>query len=231
MAKFRSFLVEPSGTIGDVTFVRTRNGNYMRAARGSKTKAVCNSALQNQVSRNDIVNGAAKLVHNFIKAYTPHFKQSNLWQSILKRIRRAEQDNLLSLLRAVEGLEVHERHPLEQMIPDAAINVQLSDDILTIGLQTPFKPWFNLPDEPNCYYYEMHILFINASKVAIKTETIDSGWVTPKAHQRAFEMAFEVPSSARYYVVLLKLQGGFGKVAVEDFRSMGVRVMKVGERN
>lgn len=230
MAKNHALFFDPSGTIGGITFVRTRNGSHMRSPRGTFKKAECNNTLKAVNARNHIVNSAAKVVHDCIKAYERNFKQSNLWQVMVGRVRQSQRDDLLSLLKPLEGLEVNKDYALERIAPDTKVDVQTGNGVLTISLNALYNPWFDLPHDPRYYYYELHVLFINAKKTAIKTETINTGWIDMQQPRFVFEMAFEMPVMAAYYVVLLKVQGGDIKKAIEDHRSMGVKVVSVGKR-
>jgi hypothetical protein len=229
MAKAKFTLVDLSGTIGGLTFVRTRNGDFARAKRGTYTSVECNDSLKVQSSRTTLINDAAKLVHDLIKFYVKGFKKSNLWQEMLSLVRTSAANDLLSMLKPLEGLEAHGKYKISSINPGAVVNVTYVNGIMTMELMCSQEPHFPLPDEPDCYYYELVVLFIDAAKCPMKTERMNTGWLNTKEPKLRFEMAFETPAEWKYYVVLLKAQAGCNEQEIADFRAMGMRVMKVGE--
>lgn len=227
MAKNKSTFFDVSGCIEGFTFVRTRKGKYVRRARGTYKEAACNDKLKSVYKRNGVVNHAAKLLHDAVKTYAPDFKQSNLWQVILKRVRTGKADDLLSLLAPLKGLEIHTRHTLKKL-SDAECEVAVDNNVMTYSVRAKCDPDFKDSLRADSYYYELCTLFIDAAGKSLDMETVNSGWLDVAHPKALFEISFEAPAEARYYVVVLKMQGGSGGEDIIDIRATGMRVDAVG---
>jgi hypothetical protein len=124
---------------------------------------------------------------------------------------------------------VNKKHKLETIVSHAQLDVLHEAGTMTILLNSLYAPWFSLPEMPDSYYYEMYILFIDEDKQTIGTENIVTDWVMLNEPKLKFEMSFEIPVRTKYFVAMLKVQGGMYEIEIEDFRSVGMRVMKVEE--
>jgi hypothetical protein len=229
MAKNKSTFFDPSGTLEGFTFVKMDKGNFIRRPRGSLTPVKCNDSLQAQSRRTPIINKAAQLVHNAIIEYAGAFKKSDLWQDMQGLIRQSKQNDLLSLLQPLEGLEVHQRHLLQKIVADVVIDLTQTGSVVTMQVNAVNEPQFRLPYPVDSYYYEIFALFISEKWEKLDTEKITTGWVPIDDPRVAFEMSFIAPEKVKYYVLMLKVQAGKLGEEVRDFRAMGIRVMMVGE--
>ncbi len=89
-------------------------GEHTRAARGTKTPVGLNEAFAKYNTRTVMVNSTAKRVHDFLKDCGNGFKEAMLWQIMLSRMRKANTDDILLLLKSLEGMELNSRYPLSR---------------------------------------------------------------------------------------------------------------------
>jgi hypothetical protein len=87
-------------------------GKHIRAARGSKTTATVNDVLSAHAEKTNTLNAAAKTVHDLLKLYSDIFREGQLWQNILSRMRKAKHTDFEELLYTLNGLELNSRYAL-----------------------------------------------------------------------------------------------------------------------
>ncbi len=220
-------IFQVNGTVNGITFVKGKKGRHTRMARGTYTKAECNDILKAVSNRNSIVNGAARLPHDFIRAYASGFKQSDLWQVMLSRMRSCKTNDFLSLLQTLEGMEVNVLHRLEKIQPEIQVNVETNKEIVTISYKAVYAPMFKLPQMPDCYYYVLHLMFVDGEYKPLPPLTLNTDWISMQEPRQNFELSFEIPGAAKYCMALLTIQGGIKNKRVEDFRTTGMQVVKV----
>jgi hypothetical protein len=228
MARNGRSIFKFSGSLGDVTFVRTKKGTIVRARRGTHKEAEINDAYKAENGRNGVVNNAAKLVHDIVRVYAGPFKKGDLWQDMLSRIRKCKSDDLAPLLKTLEGLEVNPAYGLDKIVAPAQVEVQYGAGMMTLTLHHSDKLYFELPANPKSHYFELLALLITEDRYLAEVLTINTGW-RKNGEDKQFEASFEIPPVTRHYVIILKVQGGDNEKPTPDMRAMGMRVAKVGE--
>lgn len=227
MAKQKKGLFELSGTIGGITFVHTKRGTIVRRTRGSIKKAVCNERLQEECNRNGIVNSTARLVHDFIARYAKSFKQSNLWQQMQRSMRKSFTNNVYGLLQTLEGMEINPNYPMHKIAGQAEVLTETAEGIMTVEIRAGNLSFTNTLNV-DCFYAEATLLFGDDEARLVETIQVNTDWLLLKNSTRAFITSFEIPAGSRNYALLLKVQGGKNEKAIEDKRTMAIRLMKVG---
>src|SRR6516164_9593677 len=100
-------------SISDVVQVNSYTyGKHTRAARGSKTIATINDVLSAHAEKTNTLNTAAKAVYDVLKLYSKGFREGQLWQAILSRMREAKLVHFEALLHTLERLELNSRYAL-----------------------------------------------------------------------------------------------------------------------
>ena len=226
MAKLQPGLVRISSTIGNMTFVQTKKGTYIRAPRGSKKAATCNDSLTRSYQRNHIVNPVVQLVHDVVKAYAPSFKKSDLWHDMNSRVRKCASDVFIDLLQQLEGVEVNPVYALGRISPAAMVEVQHGGGAITLRVHNRFVA-FDAALHADRMYCELPVIFADDEGKLIEVTMVHTGWMPLQQDMGVYETSFELPVTAKYCVVLMKIQAGKNGKEIEDKRAMGLKVMKV----
>ena len=221
-----------SGTLYDATFVNSRKyGRHVRAPRGTYKKAQVNTTLSKNASRADVVAQTAKVVHDHIKTIcAPYFKQSDLWPEFLKRLFKAESMALGDLLGSLTGLEMNSKYLLSTLIVPQLFTA-VSKRQLDIQLAFQHHPLFPKKIGADSYFYTLHLLFINQKGEAIDTDGIETEWVQLQDLVPQYELSFEMPAKAHYYILILEVAAGLNNVPLDVLPGKGMRVMEVGSVN
>lgn len=134
----------------DVVHVNSRTyGKHMRAARGSKTSADVNDVFAAHAEKTSAYNAAAKAVHDVLKLYCEGFREGQLWQAILSRMRKAKRMNFGDLLDTLKGTEINNRCTLKRFGNLPTFVVENNKKVLRIGMKPDMRPHLNKND--NCY--------------------------------------------------------------------------------
>jgi hypothetical protein len=91
-------------------------GKHTRAARGSKTTATVNDVLAAHAEKTNTLNAAAKTIHDLLRLYSDIFREGQLWQNILSRMRKAKHTHFEELLYKLNGLEINSRYVLTRFL-------------------------------------------------------------------------------------------------------------------
>ncbi|HEX6913909.1 MAG TPA: hypothetical protein VF145_01625 [Chitinophagaceae bacterium] len=228
MARNRSASFDLSGTLGKYTFVRSKYGKFVRAARGTHKPALCNETLTAVFNRNEVLNKAAKLVHDPLRMYAATYKENGLWQRMLSAMRRSPTNDLSDLLKTQEGREAHEKYPVSKIMISPSVRASHSKGVMTLELQCDYPPVFELTVEPPQYQCEMFVVLIDEDWCHTGVETVSTGWINTAEPLRKFETSFEISPVARYFLVILKVEAGYNGVAEHRSIGKGFRIMTSG---
>ncbi len=139
MARVKSALIKLSGKMGGVVYVSSlAYGEHTRAVRGTFTPSTLNNCLQANVNLTGRLNQVAKQVHDPIKQIAAGFKETMLWQEILKRLRSAKTTETAGLLQSLAGLEINSRYRLDRFAQTSRPRVSLQQTELLFEQQLHF---------------------------------------------------------------------------------------------
>src|SRR5688500_68798 len=115
MAKANS-LITLLGTYDGMTFVKSSAyGNHVRAARGTRKKAVLNEACQAQSEKLVRSNLPAQIIRNAINPYRQDFYYGLLWQKLVGLTNDAlESDKPFDFSR-LKPFEAHKKYRLTRL--------------------------------------------------------------------------------------------------------------------
>jgi hypothetical protein len=83
--------------------------------------------------------------------------------------------------------------------------------------------------EADSYYLEMTVVWMNKECERVEAAVDVTEWVPVRGSATSFELVYEKPVCAAYYLLLVKAQGGKAEKAIEQFEAMGMRVVGVCE--
>ncbi len=228
MAKNIHAVIKLQGTLGGLVFVKSRKyGDHVRTARGSFTKAKCNSVLKKNASRSAIITATASPVYQYLKTTYRGFIESSVWGSVLGRMLRADKNDPLSLLQTLEGLDLHTRHPFEKLVKNMELTVSAKAKQMLVTVETTRHPYF-IRSGINSYYYDFTMLFTSAKKGPYP-DLISTEWVSLTDEPPYYELCFDKPAGASNYLLIGKVTGGSHGREDTSIKSIGVQVLKVGQ--
>lgn len=215
------------GTIGGNTYVKSKANKgegYVRAQRGTIKPAVCNSVLEENSKRTSSLNRAAKPVHDAMKQLAGGFKQSNLWQQMLKRMRSASTSTLLDLYASLEGMEINSAYPLERLVPGTKVMVRWEGAYLVARFTIPNQPMFARQLKVEAYVYELSAIWMDEEGRVCGTDRVENEGTLVLEQAGVCEFLIGMPEGARYYLLCLGLRVG----KEGDDVCKGMRVVEVG---
>jgi hypothetical protein len=189
--------------------------------------AILNDILAAQAGKTSAINAAAKAVYDILKVYCADFKEGQLWQAILSRMRKANSLHFGELLRTLEGLELNSRYTLKRFGNVPVFTAENNKKTLQMAMMPGMPPHLNKND--NCYQYELIVLMFNTSGVCIQHEILRTKWFTKKEAIRKDVFSFQKPANAKYYLLSLHLRGGLNGVATDTFASRGMALVSVSK--
>jgi hypothetical protein len=228
MAKIRSSIFIRQGTTGDMIRVRSKYGDYLRHPRGTFTHNRLNKALSSNARKTAYLNGVAKPIHNYIKQACGTFPQSDLWQCVLGRLRKAGTTSLPDLLGTLPGLEINQRYPLQQKVSVQAADIRWRKRQCSVALRFNSHVLFPKSVKADCYYYAVHLLWLDGEGQVCGNEVIETEWVHLTDALPYYELSFRQPVEAKHYLLFLAVQGGAMKRQLELFAAMGMCVLAAG---
>ena len=194
-----------------------------RAARGSKTPAVLNDVLTAHAEKTSVINKAAKTVYDVLKFYSEGFKEGQLWQAMLGRMRKAKNTSLENLIQALEGLELNSRYTLKRFGSLPSFTVEHKKKVLDVKMKLGMPPHLNKND--NCYQYALIALLFNAKGVCIHHSSASTAWVSKNEKINTFEFSFEKPAGTKYFLLCLELKGGVNGIETGTLASRGMMIV------
>lgn len=201
-------------------------GKHTRAARGSKTTATVNDVLAAHAEKTNTLNAAAKAVHDVLKLYSDIFREGQLWQAILSRMRKAKLAHFEELLCTLNGLELNSQYALTRFGQPPMFSIKNNKKELQIEMDQHIPPHLNKNDD--CYQYEIIVMLFNSKGVCIQHARHATKWLNKKEvlHKEVFN--FQKPTAAKHYLLCLHLQGGTNGVATDTFPSRGMAIVSAG---
>ncbi|MCU7547554.1 hypothetical protein OCK74_00435 [Chitinophagaceae bacterium LB-8] len=229
MAKIVPSLISLQGTLYDVTHVNSKSyPAHTRAVRGTYKRAICNSVLEQNSMLTSLLNKAAKPVHDALKQLAGPFKQRDLWQQLLSRMRSASSPTLSGLYRTLESLEINKAYPLGRRVPVPQVVVRSDKEGLILNMTAIGHPVFGKKVKAEQYCYELFVLWMNKDGQLCGIEHTGTEWIQLSAPVPICEFWIDHPTDGQYYILCLKLQAGQAEKEVESFAGMGMRIVGTG---
>jgi hypothetical protein len=201
-------------------------GKHIRAARGSKTIAAVNDVLGAHAEKTNTLNTAAKAVYDVLKLYSKGFREGQLWQAILSRMRKAKLVHFEELLRTLERLELNSRYVLTRFGEPPKLSIKNSRRELQIEKHqnTPL----HLHKNDNCYQYELIAMLFNSKGVCVLHTTHETKWFNKKEVMHKEVCTIQKPAIAKHYLLCLHLQSGINGIATDTLATRGMAIVYVG---
>jgi hypothetical protein len=210
--------------VNKIVTVNSRTyGKHTRAARGSKKPAVLNDVLAAHAEKTNVINKAAKAVYDILKFYSEGFREGQLWQAILGRMRKAKDTSFENLLQTLEGLELNSRYTINRFGELPLFTVEHKKKVLNIKMELVMRPYLHKND--NCYQYTLIALLFDAKGACIQHSSTSTGWISKNEKVKVFDYNFEKPVHTKYCLFCLELKGGVDGVATNTLASKGMVIV------
>jgi hypothetical protein len=204
-------------------------GRHIRAARGSQTPAILNNALAAHADKTKSVNTAAKGVYDVLKLYGRGFREGQLWQAVLSRMRKAKHTDFKTLLQSLGGLELNSHYTLTRFGAMPVMSVRATYDTLSIQMRGDAMP--GLYKNDNCQRYELIVLLFDASGLCVQHDVQQTRWLYDNDIRIEQIFQFNKPESAVHYLVCLHLQTGVNGIASDVLAARGMAIAIAGDLN
>jgi hypothetical protein len=201
-------------------------GKHTRAARGSKTIATTNEVLTAHAENTNTLNTAAKSVYDVLKLYSKGFREGQLWQAMLSRMRKARLVHFEELLRTLEGLELNSRYALTRFGELPVLSIKNNKRELQIEMHQNAPPHLNKND--NCYQYELIAMLFNSKGVCVQHTMYKTKWFNKKEAIHKEVYTIQKPAIAKHYLLCLHLQTGINGIATDTLATRGMAIVAAG---
>jgi hypothetical protein len=226
--KRRAFLALQAALAG-LTYVESKTyPPHNRSPRGTYKEARCNEAFQENSEKTPSVSGLASPLLWQFKELAGAFAHKQLWQQMTGRMFKVSSTHVTDLLKSLDGLELNQAYPFSRISSPPHLQVKHSKKQLIITFTPQGSVHFPARMQINSYYYTITALWIGNNKKHMEAETIETEWIVSREIPGTYEMAFERPSWAGYYLLVVSAQAGRDGKPVESFAARGTQV--VGSR-
>ena len=194
----------PTDELPKLVQVKSRTyGTHTRAARGTKTTAALNTVLGKNAANTRLINHYASTVYAILLVYCRTFKEGQLWQHILSRMRSAGNVEFYSGLSSLEGLELNSRYKLQRLVTVQFVRAEIVRKKLIVSLQQ-----FNMPDNKKYdgYRYIIIMAFFNVVGACVYHDAQPSEEIPATVALQKFSFVFDKPAKAKYCLLCLHLQ-------------------------
>jgi hypothetical protein len=229
MAKVNSF-IRLSGTLGDVTFVRSAvYGDIVRSKRGTYKPAVVNDSFLKSSEELKLAIPFAKLIKDNFNPYLTNFKDGTLWSRLRSFFRAQLRKHGKVNYNELKGLQFHRENSLSSLLGgnfEVIASRDAEDICVTVHLHS--HPYFYL-DYINAYRVTLIVVAISANSQSAKTK--DHQFPITKLSSNVMEkqtLRFSVGKEIKNFVIALKCEGYQGNDMMNNVRTKGMEVVEVG---
>jgi hypothetical protein len=201
-------------------------GKHTRAARGSKTIATINDVLTTHAEKTNTLNTAAKAVYDVLKLYSKGFREGQLWQAMLSRMRKGKSTHFEELLHTLERLELNSRYALTRFGEPPVLSIKNNKRELQIEMHQNTPPHLNKND--NCYQYELIAMLFNSEGVCVQHTMHETKWFNKKEAIHKEVYTIQKPEIAKHYLLCLCLQSGINGIASDTLATKGMAIVSAG---
>jgi hypothetical protein len=230
MAKSDS-LLELQGTIGGMTFVKSRAyKRHVRAKRGTYKKAKLNSAMKESSSKLAQANVPAKMFKDAIEPYRVKIADGTLWWRLISWLRKEQNDLGKIDFTTMAGFEIDSRNTFHRLLQvEAAIEIQRTENGLRIDLSYDRHPTFQRAKDVDGYKLTMIGMFMDVKKRRVKTLASSSDVITLTGRVQNFTADLDIPTGAKTYLICVKIEGCEKGVIANTHVAKGLRVLSAGK--
>ncbi|NII23794.1 hypothetical protein HB364_01795 [Pseudoflavitalea sp. X16] len=208
MARSTSILFKFKGTIGELTFVKSRTYKpHVRLKRGTIKPAVLNEKME--ASRQLLLscNKQAKLLFDALRD-EPH--DGSLWSRLVKTFFHAAASGKVPDVRLFRNLECDVKHPLEPIAGSFQhhnkLQLKQEKKKLTIAIQLKSHPVVPQDPFPGDYRLRVVVVFPDFDNHSYQKE-VATGPVTSLKHPlKPVNVQVPVPSAKAAYLVLVSVE-------------------------
>jgi hypothetical protein len=201
-------------------------GRHTRAARGSRTHTTVNDALAAHADKTKRVNTAAKGVYDVLTLYGHGFREGQLWQAVLSRMRKAKHTDFKTLLESLDGLELNSRYALKRFGPLPVVSAWATDNTLNIQLRGEVPS--GLLKNSNCRHFELIVPLFDVTGACVQHDVQQTRWLYNNDARIEQIFQFNKPQAAVHYLICLHLQSGVNDIATDVLAGRGMAIVGVG---
>lgn len=229
MAKANS-LITLRGTYDGMTFVKSSAyGNHVRAARGTRKKAVLNEACQAQSEKLVKSNLPAQIIRDAINPYRQDFYYGLLWQKLVSHTNDVlEKDKPFDFSR-LKPFEAHKKYRLTRLAEvttSTKSDLELSKLQVTVSLDT--TPVFDNALSIDGFRLGVIVLFPDLEKQSAKTDAVYSDIISLKEKVVPFPAEFTIPAGAKSFLVFVRIDGAWEGELNANLAAKGMRMVEAG---
>ncbi|MDF2187348.1 hypothetical protein [Paraflavitalea sp. CAU 1676] len=208
MASNTSVIFKLKGTIGELTFVKSRRYKpHVRRKRGTVKPAVLNEKMESSRQLLLSCNKHAKLIFDQLREEP---RDGAMWSRLLKIIFHAAESGFPIDARLFQHLECNLLHPLKSITGEFGnynkINVARDKKRLNIQVQLASAPKVPQKPFPGDYQLRLVVLFPDFEN-GLCIKKVEIGAPTSlKAALQPVEFSMTMPSATSQYLVFLQVQ-------------------------
>jgi hypothetical protein len=216
------------GTIGDLTFVKSRAyGDHLRAKRGTYKKAVVNEALKQESKTLISANIPAKIIKDAIDPYRGNFVGGTFWQRLVSLFRRQLKESRSIDFGKIGQFEVHEDHPFQRFLSiQPTIEIQRKA-FIHIDVKYDHHPKFKVKGTDG-YRLTVIGIFPDLKKKSAKTIAIESGVMKLTGAIPPLPVQFAIPPRAKSFIICIRIEGCEKDKVVSMRGTTGLQIIASG---
>lgn len=223
-------VIKLQGTIAGLSFIQSNAyGPHVRAARGTHKEAKLNKVLQGNADRAKAVTSLGSVVLRQLKVLESGFAAGDLWSRMTGRMFKAKSMQVMDLLESMKGTELNERYSFTKLfteVPRFGFSVRKKKLITEMELLS--HALFSKDEKTNQYLCELTVFFLDGKSGCAK-DMMETEWISFEEALPVYEMEFEIPKSAMYFLVVAGVKGGSEGKPVESFATRGYCICGCGK--
>jgi hypothetical protein len=223
-------LIKLEGTLGGLTFVNSkRYRDHVRTARGTHKEAKVNTVLQANSDNAKEVTFVASPVLKELKAIERGFASGDLWSRMMGAMLKTRSTAVADLLACIQGMELNDGYSFAKVFPSLPVlTFSFQKNVLLLEMQLLSHARFSKDTRADCYFCEMRVLFLDGNGNCVEA-VIETDWISFDEALGTYEMEFEKPRGAKYFLVVAGVKGGRDEKLIERFAARGYRISGCGK--
>ncbi len=146
---------------------------------------------------------------------------------MLSRMRKAKSDDTVVLLKALEGLELNSKYPLERFVHSPSLEVENSKKKITVHFHNSMPPRIKSTD--TLYRYELYLLLLAKESQNDVVMMAGSAWMNVGDSSGEMVFTYDLPFTVKHYVLCLHFMSGQDGKATGTLASRGMKIVGVGK--
>ena len=123
------------------------------------------------------------------------------------------------MLQSLKGIEINERYAYSKLfsvLPRVAFFIKKNRLLLEMELLSHAR--FSRAVKASHYLCEVHVLFFDGKGGCVR-EVMETEWISFEEDLGIYEMEFEIPKGAKYFLIVEGVKGGRDGRGIESFDS------------